>query len=309
VVDLYNMGISYLNARMMWEAKQRGVCFDRVLTLGHLSLRLFPSELAFFRKAYQTAFGGTVTPLDSYRWEEYVDGFLRDFLGAKSITVLDASSYQGAETIHDMNTPVPEAWHDQYDAVIDGGSLEHIFNVPTAFANLADMLKVGGTIFISSPANNLMGHGFYQFSPEFMFRVFSEANGFAIHDVLLYEASYPGVELTKNKTVYEVADPDDIHQRVGLLNKKPVMMLVEARKICDAQMFAKPPLQSDYVSKWKVSNDLGRVRRWRHQVRRAINALPISVRAPIVGYREKRIYSLKNKRLYTRQRWLPRSID
>jgi 2-polyprenyl-3-methyl-5-hydroxy-6-metoxy-1,4-benzoquinol methylase len=78
--------------------------------------------------------------------------------------VLDASPYEGADTIHDMNTPVPEAWHGRYDVV--SGSLEHIFNFSVAIANLANMLRVGGTIFVTTPVNNLMGHGVYQFSPE-----------------------------------------------------------------------------------------------------------------------------------------------
>jgi hypothetical protein len=297
------MGIGYLGARMMWSAKQRGVRFERVLTLGHQSLCLFPSEVDYFRNAYQQAFGSTATPLDGFRWQGYVDGFLRDFLGATSITVLDASPYEGADTIHDMNTPVPTDWHGRYDAVIDGGSLEHIFNIPTAFANLANMLKVGGTIFINTPANNMMGHGFYQFSPELMFRIFSEVNGFTLQDVLLYEARYPGVELTKKDTIYKVVDPDDVRQRVGLLNNKPVIMMVEAKKVRDAQMFAAPPLQSDYVTAWTASADGPTPRR--HNVKRTFQALPIAVRAPIRGYRQKQAFSLRNRAFYTRMRWLP----
>ena len=299
------MGIGYLGARMMWDASQRGVSFDRVLTLGHQSLRLFPSEVDFFRNAYWQAFGSRVTSIDDHRWDGYVDGFLRDFLGAESITVLDASPYEDADTIHDMNNPVPEEWHGKYDAVIDGGSLEHIFNVPTAFANLSNMLKVGGTIFLNTPANNMMGHGFYQFSPELMFRIFSEANGFALQNVLLYEARYPGVELNKKTTIYEVVDPDRIRQRVGLLNKKPVIMMVEATKIRDVQMFATPPLQSDYLVMWNNSEEEGTTPSWRHRVKHAIRALPIAVRAPIQGYRQKHAFSLNNSGFYTRQRWRP----
>jgi hypothetical protein len=126
--------------------------------------------------------------------------------------VLDASPYEGADTIHDMNTPVPEVWHGRYDVVIDSGSLEHIFNFSVAIANLANMLRVGGTIFVTTPANNLMGHGFYQFSPELMFWVFSESNGFAVHKILLVEAGYPSVELMRNHTVYEVTDPKHVRE-------------------------------------------------------------------------------------------------
>lgn len=299
------MGISYLGARMMWNAQQSGVCFDRVLTLGHLSLRLYPSEVAFFRRAYRQAFGTTAVPLCNYQWGEFVDRFLCEFLGANSISVLDASEYQGADTIHDMNFPVPEALHGIYDAVIDGGTLEHIFNVPTAFTNVAKMLKVGGTVFVNTPANNMMGHGFYQFSPEFMFRVFSEVNGFSLRNVLLYEGRYPGVELTKKATLYRVTDPDDIRQRVGLQNKYPVMMMVEAKKIRHAEIFSNPPLQSDYVARWSPSGASDRISVLRQIVKHSIRALPVALRGPIVGYRQKRNYSLHNGRLYTRQRWTP----
>jgi hypothetical protein len=299
------MGIGYLGARMMWDARQRDVRFDRVLTLGHQALHLFSSEVAYFRDAYRRTHGGEAVSMTSPQWDDYADGFLRDFLDAKSITVVDASPYEGADTIHDMNFPVPREWHGRYDAVIDGGSLEHIFNVPVAFANMADMLKVGGSIFVNTPANNMMGHGFYQFSPELMFRIFAEENGFALQNVLLYEARYPGVELTRKDTVYKVVDPEDVRQRVGLLNSKPVIMMVEARKIRNTRMFATPPLQSDYVATWNADGADGSAPSWRRRAKQTFRSLPMGVRGPIQGIRQKRAFSLKNETCYTRQRWIP----
>jgi hypothetical protein len=303
------MGIGYLGARMMWDARRRGVRFDQVLTLGHQSLHLFPAEVAFFRDAYQQEFKGSVASIDDYDWDDYADGFLRDFLGAASVTVLDASSYEGADTIHDMNVPVPTAWHGRYDAIVDGGSLEHIFDIPTAFTNLANMLKVGGTIFVNTPANNMMGHGFYQFSPELMFRIFSEDNGFELQDVLLYEAGYPSVELTKKDTVYKVVDPVQIHKRVGLVNSKPVIMMVEARKVRNVRMFEKPPHQSDYAAMWTAPDGGHAGSTLLHRLRRALSALPPSVQAPLLGRRENWNYSLRNKGFYSRQRWLTRDLS
>ena len=241
--------------------------------------------------------------MDGYRWGEYLDRFLRECLDASSVTVLDASSYQEAGTIHDMNLPVPEEWHAQYDAIIDGGSLEHIFNVPVAFKNLADMLKVGGRIFLNSPANNLMGHGFYQFSPELMFRIFSDANGFEVNNVWLYEASYPSVELSKNKIIYDVRDPGQVHQRVGLLNKKPVMMMVEAHKTSDAEVFKTAPNQSDYVQVWSADRDGAEPVGWRRRAKQGVQALPLAVSAPLRGLREKRRFSFSNRRFYEKDRW------
>lgn len=204
-----------------------------------------------------------------------------------------------------MNHPVPMAWREQYDVIIDGGTLEHIFNVPVAFANVANMLKVGGTAFLNTPANNMMGHGFYQFSPELMFRVFAQENGFLTRNVLLYEAGYPSVELTKKDTVYKVVDPDVARQRVGLLNTKPVIMMVEANKTHNAEIVASPPLQSDYVTMW-ANAEAAAGMTWRRRITQAVHALPIALRAPILGNRQKWQFSLRNRNLYTRQRWLPK---
>lgn len=292
---------------MMWDARARGVRFDRVLTLGHQSLKLFPSEVDFFRRAYQQQFGSTVSPLDNHNWEAYVDNFLTEYLGAESITLLDASPYEGAETIHDMNTPVPDAWHGQYDAIIDGGTLEHIFNVPTAFANVANLLKVGGTVFLNTPANNMMGHGFYQFSPELMFRIFSEENGFSIRELVLYEAGYPSVELNKKDTVYKVTDPDALRQRVGLLNSKPVIMMVEATKMRNTKIFEKPPLQSDYVAMWGADTEAKP--NWRRRAAQLVHGLPISIRAPLLGRREKSKYAFTNRSMYAKQVWATAITD
>ena len=82
-----------------------------------------------------------VKPLAAYQFGDYSDSFLRDFLDVASLTVIDISPYEGAETIHDLNLPVPETLQGRFDAVIESGSLEHIFNFPVAVANLMKLLK------------------------------------------------------------------------------------------------------------------------------------------------------------------------
>jgi hypothetical protein len=102
----------------------------------------------------------------------YAEKLLRAF-GATEIVSGDGSPYEGATFIHDFNNPLPEEITDQYDTVFDGGSLEHIFNVPVALANLMKLTRVGGRLLSVNGANNMLGHGFYQFSPELLFsRVF-----------------------------------------------------------------------------------------------------------------------------------------
>jgi hypothetical protein len=297
------MGISYQDARMLWEARLRGVSFETTITIAHLSLFLHSAEAIRLRQSYRASFPmSTLTPLHGYNFGDYSDTFLREFLGVTSLTVMDFSPSEGADTIHDLNQAVPETLCGRFDAVIDSGSLEHVFNFPVAITTLMKMVRVGGSIFITTPANNLCGHGFYQFSPELMFRVFADENGFKLKRLLLFEAGFPSIELTSNVKAYEVADPVNVQSRVGLMSTKPVMMMVEAKKIAEVPLFTRAPLQSDYVSQWKQSEarpqhtGIGRIGR------SVLARLPFFVRARLRGYIQTRHYSFSNTRFYKKIR-------
>lgn len=297
------MGITYFDALAYWTAKMRGVSFDRTMTLGRQSLYLHRREIDLLREKYEFANGALPESLVGPAWGEKADAFLREFLGISEFTVMDASSYEAADTIHDMNRPVPEEWHQSYDVIIDCGSLEHIFNVPVALRNLAQMLAVGGTLFISTPANNLMGHGFYQFSPELMFRVFSAENGFAVRSLTLREARFPSVELTRSRRPYIVADPQQVGKRVGLMSKRPAVMLVEAVKVAEVDFLGNAPQQSDYVAAWTASGVTASESAVRRSARRVLDALPHAVSTRVRGRRLQADYSLRNGDFFQR---LPR---
>jgi hypothetical protein len=294
------MGINYLDARIMWEARQRGVVFDATLSVAHLSLELHPGELRRLREEYRAAVpGANTTPLDRYQAGDHSDAFIRGFLGAATLSILDYSPYEGATIVHDLNVPLATDHHGQFDAVLDGGSLEHVFNFPVAIASLMNALKVGGHLFIKTPANNLCGHGFYQFSPELMFRVFTESNGFELQRVLLMETTLP-VETRPYRAVYEVTDPKIARERVTLTSARPVMMLVEARKIASVTPFASAPLQGDYVDAWqrgtariaKGSDNAG--------LRAVFARLPPWLQSRLRTLRQNRRDSLSNRRFYRR---------
>jgi hypothetical protein len=89
--------------------------------------------------------------------------------------------------------------------------------------------------------NNWCGHGFYQFSPELFYRVFSEVNGFCI--VEMYVTTVEG-------RAFAVANPEHVRGRVELCNDEPLFLLVHARRDAVREIFAQPPQQSDYVAHW-----------------------------------------------------------
>jgi SAM-dependent methyltransferase len=241
------MGLLLSFARTLLEAKQRGVCFDRILTAGRQQWLVPPTAT----KRLHAKFNLSAATNSQLVFGGYADAFFQEWLGARETVAIDASDYEGATRIHDLNCPVPAEWNESFDVVIDAGTLEHVFNFPAAIESCLRMLKVGGTIFWSMPANNYCGHGFYQFSPELIFRIFSHQSGFNIEQLLLFTHPFPGAELSSRMKFYSVRNPDEVRSRVAFMNDAPTGLLVQARRERHAILFNPTPQQSDYAQAWR----------------------------------------------------------
>lgn len=241
------MGVTILNALSIIESWRDGARFDATLTLGRLDCvmtapdlrriaRLLPEDSVFAR-----AIARAEPP-------KYMDDLFRA-MGAATVDAMDASDFEGASIIHDLNEPLPVSLRSRFDAVVDTGTLEHLFNVPTAFKNAMDALKIGGSFLAMLPANNWCGHGFYQFSAEFFFRTFSPDNGFEMRKLLIAPAYLGGRWV--DGPAFEVCDPRQMRDRVQVVSKQETVFLVHARKMSEGTVFATWPQQSDYVEAWK----------------------------------------------------------
>jgi hypothetical protein len=237
------LGILYPQAKMLLDAYRAGLTLDPVLMVGRQSLFLHRSEIESISKICPGA-------LQKYAWGEYADRFFIECLHTPPPDSLDYSPFEGAQILHDLNQPIPDDLKSRYNAVVEAGTLEHIFNFPVAIRNLMQMTRLGGTIFGSTVANNLCGHGFYQFSPELVFRVFSPENGFRLDRIIAASARFPGVELQPLGRLYEITDPAVVATRVGLMTRYPVMLFFEATRVNEVVPFAHPPQQSDYAAAW-----------------------------------------------------------
>lgn len=185
-------------------------------------------------------YGSFLTALGASRKEQsYADDFFRA-LGAAPLDFMDASNYEGATVIHDLNQPIDPRLSETYDCVFDGGTLEHVFNFPTALKNCLEMVAVGGQFITITPMNNYAGHGFYQFSPELFFNALSEQNGFVLERALfVYRDRW-----------YTIANPKDIQGRVELITNTPVQLYASARRSEARSIFSAWPQQSDYATMW-----------------------------------------------------------
>jgi hypothetical protein len=235
------MGIITSFAALLVRARADGVPFDASATIGRQTLAVPLNDLAAFARRLAIA----EPDWDTFAADGYAEDFFASFLGAERVTSFDASSYQGASVVHDFNTPLPPDYAGVFDAVVDGGTMEHIFDIKQVLTNYMQLVKVGGSVFIHTNANNLCGHGFYQFSPEFFYRVFTEANGFRVEQLCLIETPFIFLEKSGAQRVYEAADPSSVGKRAVIITDKPVSVFVHARRIADRRPFVTPPCQSD----------------------------------------------------------------
>jgi len=224
-------------------AKRMGVDFSSTAMIGRQNFAGDRVE-AGLNRMFQTL--GIPQDAHEFRARNLFCEELFGLLGAKQVESFDVSDYQQATHIHDMNQPIPAVFHGRYSCVHDGGSIEHVFNIPQALKNCLQMVRLGGHFTQVNLANNYMGHGFWQFSPEMIHRAMSPENGFEIRAVLLHE-TIPG------GCWHLVADPAKTGGRVELCNANPTYILTIAKRTTIKDIFATPPQQSDYLVEWSAS--------------------------------------------------------
>jgi hypothetical protein len=261
------MGLDINGTRALLYARKQGVDFSRTATIGRQNLYLNVATLTRNLRdfGFETSAKESAHLLSAEKG--YAEPFLR-LLGAAEIVSFDASDFEGATYIHDFNLPLDKKFSRRFSVVLDGGSLEHIFNFPQAIANCMEMADVGGHFVGITPTNNFLGHGFYQFSPELFFRIFSPRNGFALRQVLAFESP--------STTWYEVVDPDALGQRVTLINRRETYLLIIAQKTAEMPIFAGGVQQSFYSAQWQLRRPVG------HSPTRSVAGWRSVVPAPFV---------------------------
>src|ERR1019366_8763988 len=111
------MGIDRNYADFLLGARNGGVDFRQTATLGRLNLFVDHRSLdAVFREH-----GDPVTDQDIRAMRTANGGYSETFLrrlGARETTSVDASEYEGASLVHDMNLPIRDEHKRKFSAVI-----------------------------------------------------------------------------------------------------------------------------------------------------------------------------------------------
>lgn len=229
------MGIKTSSARLLAYLKREGkIDLRSVCMLGRQELCLTKRQIGAFCKDYRDVLRG------DFKQETFSENFLK-VLGAEQIHSLDASDFEGADIICDLNRPLPIEYKNKFTCIIDGGTTEHVFSFDQAMENVIDMLDVGGYYIGMIPSNNWNGHGLYQLSPMLYMQLFCEKNGMELKHLYLCNAF-------RSRTLREI-QKRDITNRTELNGFAPTELYVVAKKIKERQG-ALVLQQGDYEQKW-----------------------------------------------------------
>jgi SAM-dependent methyltransferase len=269
--------------------------FRNTVTLGRHEIHFWKPEYDTVGKTFNFEYDDTLA------LGTFCEPLLRK-LGAENITSIDASAFEGASLIHNFNLPVSKNLHGQFDAFLDFGTIEHIFNTAQVIDNIVKLIKPGGSILIATNANGFTAHGFFQYSPEFFYSVFSERNGFRDTSVFLVRTALP-------KTWHLIKRPGALKRRNDPPFEQQTQLLVFSRKFRDVDSLN--VTQSDYDDTWKrfetgnwTSWNIERIPRWKKALHNF--AGPFAYRS--ASYLSK---SLEARRRYRADRLLinPDAID
>jgi hypothetical protein len=244
------MGINAQVATVIAYLKANNLVGDEILSLGRQDRSFSLRDVRNIKRNVRASWAES--QMEASAKDPLAETFL-SLSGFKVSRAIDASDFEGADIVHDLNLEIPAHLHEITSFFYDGGTLEHVFDVATSFKNVFDLLKVGGIALFAPPANNQCGHGFYQFSPELFFRVLS-ANGFDSIHVYLVATSRPAKWL-------KCVDPSRAGRRYEFYSGEPLQLIAIARKARRLQSLVTPQ-QSDYAeSAWHETEEARQSRR------------------------------------------------
>jgi hypothetical protein len=144
--------------------------------------------------------------------------------GAEGVDCVDVEPTRGIERMVDLN--VRQTWPREYGLVINPGTLEHCFDVATAWFNAWRALELGGVVLHVAPMT-MMNHGFWNFCPTVM-ADFAEANGGEVMQTFARDRDWNDVPVEMVKR-FRAPEESVLYALVRKLNPKPETMPTQWR--------------------------------------------------------------------------------
>lgn len=182
--------------------------------------------------------------------DAYSETFFRK-IGFDQVDSMDISHFENASIVQDLGGELPEELHGRFDVVYDGGTCEHIFDLPTAYRNIHKMLKPGGVLIGHSPCNNWINHGFYQICPEMVFGFWEKTLGYEVLECRLQ----PLLPMYAHRSI-RPSNPNQTGVRpriVGNLPNTSTILDYAVRKPAQEADSEVRVYQTDYEQRWQAA--------------------------------------------------------
>lgn len=236
------MGIHLNLAVLLGEMARRHQISGRVATLGEQSLSFDPDrDLPPLAGAGASLSAGAARRPAARLFARF---------GFASVESIDIEASEGATYLFDLNHhDLPAVMAGNFDLVFNGGTIEHVFHLPNALANISRMLRDGGVVMHVLPCHNWVDHGYYQFSPCLMFDYYRAAGFECLESMLLgYAADEP------DRWIVRCAPPGLFGAGLaGVLGDSIYLQLFAARRTGNIELYP-VPVQALYAAADRIDD-------------------------------------------------------
>lgn len=162
------MGVDIALVRFFDEcAKSAGGLSGPMLALGSLTVRETPEAIAEYASA--NGYGRLAR-------EQSVGALFADRYGVDRYLSCDINGQ--ADILLDLGLPLPDEHKGAYRSVLNGGTLEHIFDLRVAMQNIHDATAIDGLMIHTCPLT-WFNHGFVNINP-LLCQLTAEANDYEV---------------------------------------------------------------------------------------------------------------------------------
>jgi len=240
------MAITKAAASLLFELKTTQTIGGTICQLGRQTILVSTDKIRKVAKDF--GFDSKATN-EELPWTGNADDvYLFETLGYDKVESIDADGFENATYVMDFNMEVPEEFHNRFDAIYDGGTIEHIYNMPQVMKNIHKMLKPGGLVMHLSPSNNHVDHGFYMFCPTFFYDYYT-SNGYKIVRSNLFE--YSPNPLNPTWKIYNYESLSIEHLAFGGWSNSSMLGIWFVAQKTESSSDNVIPLQARYLKVWE----------------------------------------------------------
>ncbi len=225
------MGISKEFAEVILSSCKFNPFSGQAFVVGRQTILLTEDELLELASKYGVKVSLKDLVIDDTTKASFGHNYITDrsfmkLCGVSNLQSIDVSDYEGATIVHDLNKEIPLYLKNCADLIIDGSTLDNVFDPVMVLKNLSKMLKPGGRLFSCNMGSNYNCPYFIP-TPSWFYDYFVVNNFFDVNVyVVVYSVYGTNVFILNDQT--EIPTPP--HFLPNLTTEHMMVIIVEVTK-------------------------------------------------------------------------------